>query len=340
MLCGAEGRVEWDNYVESSRAATVCHQFLWQLVIGQVYRHRPFYLMARRNERVRGILPLFLVKSRLFGKSLTSMPFLDYGGICADDEMIAQNLLQCALAMMQEHGAEYVELRQCEAPAQSERARLDKVTMILDLSAGVEGVWHSLPAKVRNQVRKAEKSGLHACVGGPELLEDFYLVFSVNMRDLGSPVHHRDFFAHLFAQCGIQARLILVREGQRAVGGLVCLFFRDTVIVPWASSLRQYLSKCPNNLLYWTAIQYACARGCRRFDFGRSSIGSGTYNFKLQWGAEAVQIYWRVLGSNGRRGMAPSTSESKYHMMRTIWRYLPVPFTTVLGPTIRKYLTN
>jgi FemAB-related protein (PEP-CTERM system-associated) len=218
--------------------------------------------------------------------------------------------------------------------------RLDKFDMRLDLFAGVKSVWDSFPAKVRNQVRKAEKSGLRPAIGGVELLNEFYPVFAANMRDLGSPVHHQSFFAHLLTEFGSQARLVVAREGQRTVGGLVCLVFKNIAVVPWASSLREYFPRCPNNLMYWEAIQYAVGLGCTSFDFGRSSVGSGTYDFKRQWGAKPVQIYWQVLPRNGREDVAVSTNESKYRLMREIWKYLPVSVATLLGPPIRKYITN
>ena len=340
MLCGPQERDLWDAYVHHAPRATMCHQFAWRPIIQQAYGHRTFYLMARSEDQVRGVLPLVLVKRPLFGRSLTSMPFLDYGGICADDEAVAKRLMDYAVRLRQEHHIDSVELRQCEPPAQTGTVRLDKVSMILDLSSGAKAVWRSLPAKVRNQVRKAKKSGLTASAGGCELLDEFYDVFAVNMRDLGSPVHDRAFFSTMLAEFGSHAKLVVARDGRRAVGGLVCLFFKDTVLVPWASSLREYFPKCPNNLLYWEAIQFGCARGCTRFDFGRSSIGSGTYDFKEQWGAKPRQLYWHVLSKNGRQSTTLSAANPKYRLALEVWRRLPLTLTKVLGPRIRKYLTN
>jgi len=49
-------------------------------------------------------------------------------------------------------------------------------------------MWDGLDRKVRNQVRKAQKSGLTAERGGTALLDAFYAVFARNMRDLGTPL--------------------------------------------------------------------------------------------------------------------------------------------------------
>jgi FemAB-related protein (PEP-CTERM system-associated) len=343
VICDEVERHTWETYLERSPASSVCHRFLWQSIIKQAYGHQPLYLLARTGAHVRGVLPLVVVKSRLFGKSLVSMPFLDYGGVCADDEDTAKRLVSHALQLIPVCGVDSVELRQRQPPTHAGVVRLDKVGMQLDLSRGIEKVWQSFPAKVRNQVRKAEKAGLQASIGGGELLDEFYSFFVVNMRDLGSPVHSKKFFATMFAQFGEQARIVLVREGQQPIGGLVCLFFKKTATVPWASSLRQFLAKCPNNLAYWEAMQYASARGCTMFDFGRSSIDSGTYNFKRQWGAEPVQLYWQILDGNeksARLRQSLQIDNSKLQLAAEIWRRLPVSVTRVVGPRLRKYITN
>lgn len=341
VTCHNDEQRAWETFIEDAPGATICHRFLWQSVIQSAYGHQSFYLLARGQGQVQGILPLVLVKSRLFGSSLTSMPFLDYGGVCTDQEAVGHALIQRARELMREQAVDCVELRQRLPTGEDGSVRLDKVGMMLDISVGSDALWTALPAKTRNQVRKAQKSGLHVSVGGGELLDEFYPVFAENMRDLGSPVHHKRFFAQIFAQFGQQVRLFVVRDEQQLVGGLVCFFFRDTVTVPWASSLRRYISKCPNNILYWEALRYACAHNYQQFDFGRSSVDSGTYAFKKQWGAKPVQVYWQLLSKDpDRQSLAFSAHNTKYKMVVEAWKRLPLPVSRVLGPALRKYLTN
>jgi len=331
---------EWTQYVLQSPMATISHAWNWRSIIREAYDHDSVYLIARQEGVVRGILPLIVVKSPILGTSLASMPFMDFGGVCADDLNIVGQLVQEARRLGREAGSATVELRQMAAIPGLPAPRQDKVTMILDLTGGETGIWKGLPAKVRNQVRKAEKNGLSTMVGGPELLEEFYRVFVVNMRDLGSPVHAPSFFTSMASGLGAQMHVRLVRDGAKTVGGLISLCFKDTVLVPWASALREYFSKCPNNLLYWHAIQDGCARGFKIFDFGRSSVGSGTYEFKRQWGAQPVPLFWHVLSDDNRQGNAIDGTSMKYRLFREIWRRLPVGVSVTIGPRIRKYLTN
>ncbi len=338
--CQPDEREVWNAYVNGHPSATMCHQFAWKDVIERAYGHQTFNLMAREGTRTTGILPLVLVRQPFVGSSLTSMPFLDYGGVCAEDAETAEFLMDKARALMEEHGIRAMELRQCDSSVELGASRCDKMSMILDLSPGAKALWNGLPAKVRNQVRKAEKSGLTVCAGGAELIDDFYDIFVVNMRDLGSPVHAKAFFTEICAAFSHTVRVMLVRDGRRTVGGLIALFFKDTMVVPWASSLREYFSKCPNNLLYWEALQDGCKRGCAKFDFGRSTVGSGTYDFKKQWGARPAPLHWQVFGVQGSVGTAISSADTKYRLAQEIWKRLPVCVSRIMGPRIRKYLTN
>lgn len=338
--CGEKDQSDWTRYVLGSPTATLGHLWAWRSIIREAYGHEAVYLVARQAGVIRGVLPLIVVRNRILGISWSSMPFMDYGGVCADDQDIAGQLIQEARRLSRESGSAAVELRQLAEVSHLPPPRRDKVTMILDLTGGEAEIWKRLPAKVRNQVRKAEKSNLSTLVGGAELLEEFYRVFVVNMRDLGSPVHGLSFFTRMAAGLGSQMRVRLVREGDKTVGGLIRLSFKDTVLVPWASALREYFPKCPNNLLYWHEMRAACGEGAKLFDFGRSSLGSGTYEFKRQWGAQSVPLFWYVLSDDGREGSTVDGSSLKYRLFREGWQRLPVGLSAALGPRIRKFLTN
>jgi FemAB-related protein (PEP-CTERM system-associated) len=246
---GAEDGELWDAYVQSRPHAGQCHLNGWRRVVERGYGHQAVYLWAREGGAVRGILPLVFLRSRLFCRSLVSMPFLDEGGVCADGPAIARALVDEAARLARGLAAD-LDLRHRHPSGLDLEPHGSKVTFRLDLSPGADAVWARLDAKVRNQVRKAQKSGLVVEWAGRAGVADFYDVFAVNMRDLGSPVHGRRFFEALLEEFGSGARLALVRRDGRAVGGAVCLAFRDTVYVPWSSSLRAFRALSPNNLLY------------------------------------------------------------------------------------------
>ncbi len=274
----------------------------------------------------------------VLGDVAVSMPFLDYGGICAQDTSVCQSLLNAALAHCAKVGLKTLDLRYYTSFG-LELQRFDqKVTLVLPLPPNAEHLWQGFPAKVRNQVRKAQKSELVVRWTGTEGLSDFYRVWTENMRDLGSLAHGLCFFRSIF-DAFPSTRLALVCTKDEVIGGAVCLYFRDTVLVPWASSLRSF-RYCPNNLLYWEVIRAACDAGYRHFDFGRSSYNTGTYRFKKQWGAVEHALSWEGWSAHGAAKPIVDASHGPYGRAMQLWQRLPVPIANWLGPSIRQYLSN
>jgi FemAB-related protein (PEP-CTERM system-associated) len=206
-----------------------------------------------------------------------------------------------------------------------------KVTMRLELSPGL---WERLDRKVRNQIRKAEKSQLQVVRGKDELLSEFYQVFARNMRDLGTPVYARRFFAEILNAFPEHAHVVVVRLGDRPVAAGLTYRTGDVIEIPWASSVRDYNSLCPNHLLYWHALQAAIAEGCTTFDFGRSTPNEGTYKFKEQWGARPVTLHWEYRLLQGNQLPDQSPKNPKFRIAIELWKRLPLWLTNIIGPSI------
>lgn len=336
----ATERQAWDDYVTGCPTASHCHLSGWQRVIERSYGHRAAYLWAHQDGEIRGIVPLVLVRSMLTGRSVVSLPFLDDGGICAEDAESEAALGEGARRVFHDWNADFLDLRQRKPVRLALSPHGAKVTMILELADTPEAMWKRLDAKVRNHIRKAAKSGLTVSWSGIEGLDGFYRVFARNMRDLGSPVHARHFFRAILEEFPESARLVLVRKADEIIGGGLCLRFRDVLAIPWASSLRQYASLCPNNMLYWEAVRWACEKGLRRFDFGRSSPGSGTYRFKKQWGTVEEPLHWRCLARDPNRTPMLDSADSKYRLVVRLWTRLPLWLSNRGGPILRRWLTN
>ena len=324
-------RPSWDAFVSTCAGATGYHEWAWRTVFEQTFGHRSVYLMARRGTRIEGVLPLVQINSLLFGRTMTSLPFVNYGGVLASSAGAAQALLSAAAGEARAGRCRHVELRHVDRQFPDLPCKQHKVTMRLALEAGL---WEHIDRKVRNQVRKAEKSQLTVERGGAELVADFYTVFARNMRDLGTPVYARRLFENVLRAFPDRARLIVVRlHGQPIAAGLT---YRTgtTVEVPWASSVRDFNNLCPNHLLYWHAIETAIADGCTTFDFGRSTPGEGTFKFKEQWGAVPVPLHWeyRLLHEGGLPDQSPKNP--KFQMMIGMWQRCPLWLANALGPHI------
>jgi serine/alanine adding enzyme len=285
---------------------------------------------------VRGILPLVEIRSRLFGRALSSLPYVNYGGVLADSDAASEALLTHASRLAERLRLRFVVLRHRRQVFPELQARTHKVTMLLPLQRETSTMWDALDRKVRNQVRKAEKSSLVTLSGGIELLDDFYAVFAQNMRDLGTPVYGRELFAEILRQFPNDARIHLVRLSSTTIAGALSYGYDDVVEVPSASSLREHRSLCPNHLMYWAIIQEAIRDGRRTFDFGRSTPDDGTYHFKEQWGAVPEQLWWEYYLMPGKQLPSADRKEASFQRRVEYWKKLPLSVANVIGPRIAR----
>lgn len=325
----------WDAFVSSHRGGTNYHRHGWRKVVENSFGHRTMYLAATnsRNE-ICGVLPFVHMKSRLFGNFLVSLPFFNYGGLLVSEHSAKDKLLDASIKMISVTGAGHAELRHLNMCDDIAATKQHKVTMILDLAKNEDEQWRGLDAKVRNQIRKAKKSGLKTVIGREELLDGFYNVFCRNMRDLGTPVYGRNFFRNVLEEFPDSTRILSVMHEGSTIASAIMTWYKDSMEVPWASSNREYRALCPNNLLYWEAISFAIGIGARTFDFGRSTPGEGTYLFKKQWGARPVQLYWQYLVREGAPLPELNTKNPRYRYAIQMWKKMPLMLTNFLGPHI------
>ena len=330
-----ENGTAWDAFVTSHKDSTNYHQYGWRKVVEKSFGHRTMYLAATNSHnQICGILPFVQMKSWLFGCFLVSLPFFNYGGLLTSEDSAAVMLLNASRKMLSGTGVNHIEFRHLTMCDEVVETKQHKVTMILDLKPTEEEQWSSLDTKVRNQVRKAVKSGLKTVTGRLQLLDGFYEVFCQNMHDLGTPVYGRDFFRNILEEFPETTRIISVTHDSRTIASALLTWYKDALEVPWASSLRNFRLLCPNNLLYWEAIRFAINGGFRSFDFGRSTPGEGTYNFKKQWGVRPVPLYWQYLLREGGGLPEVNTKSPKYRFAIQAWQRLPLMVTNFLGPHI------
>jgi len=329
---------DWNKYVFGNESSTFAHQIEWLEILRRSFGHKPVYLLALEGEKITGILPMILKSSLIFGKFIVSLPWLDYGGICADSPQACSILLEKAVKIAKAERCEFLELRGITLIDYPMVSKTNKVSFFLDLDPKYESVWRKIDPKARNQVRKAEKSGLEILFGEKELLDEFYHVFSHNMRDLGTPVWSKKLFENILLFFPQKSEIALVKLRAQTIGGALILYFKDRMIIPSASSLKQFLSYCPNNLLYWESIKRAIGMGLKKFDFGRSTLNSGTYHFKKQWVKDHTQLYWQYYLN--RPGELPEMNPEnpKYRFWIKMWQKLPLSFTNFLGPKISRNL--
>lgn len=375
--CSPNRLQAWNEYVESHPRGSCYHLYNWRHAIEDGYGHRPYYLVAENGfkpegkpvtksptGRIVGILPLFLVKPPFVKGALVSLPFVDFAGVLSDSPEVEQKLVQAGIEIGTGSGAKYVELREARNTPESSgsdthgveksndlsgkwpfgdfntRHKRHKVRMVMELPASAEALMSTFKSKLRSQIRKPMKEGLKKRIGGIELVDEFYNVFSKNMRDLGSPVHSKRFIRAVLLNFKDTAKIVLVHKQEIPIAAGILIEHRHILTNPWASALQEYKNLSPNMLLYWTMLEYGCENGFTVFDFGRSSPGSGTFNFKTQWGAKQHDLSWNYIFFKAvpKKSTAINTGSIAERAV-AIWKKLPVFIANDFGPKIRKYIT-
>ena len=340
LLVTERDQQKWNAFVVTAEQSSCYHQIGWKQVIEKTFGHKTFYLMVEDEAGgIEGVLPLVQLKSRLFGNFLVSLPYFNYGGACASHEGGLNKLLNEARLLATELNAEHIELRHTEHLYPDLPVKTNKVAMRLTLPSDTESLLKSFPAKLRSQIKRPQKEGMVSKVGTTDQFDNFYAVFSENMRDLGTPVYAKSFFWNILETFPETSWIctVFAREGLPVASGFL-VGFKEMLEIPWASSLKRYNSLSPNMLLYWSVLKFASESGYRIFDFGRSTPGEGTYRFKEQWGAKPVPLYWHYWLRNGCMLPELNPKNPKYQLAIRIWKQLPLRLTRMFGPAIVKYL--
>ncbi|MDX1812437.1 MAG: FemAB family PEP-CTERM system-associated protein [Gammaproteobacteria bacterium] len=328
---------KWDDFVQNHPNSSIYHLHEWSSLIEGLFGHKPHFLFTENNDEISGILPLIRLKSRLFGDFMTSVPYFNYGGALGKDLHTEKLLMESAGELAESLGVSHIEFRDVKTH-ENFPVKLDKITMELKLPDSPEELWKQFKPKLRAQIRRPEKAGAITKTGQLDLLDDFYSVFTRNMRDLGTPVYPKSFFRAILDTFPENTQIIMVYHEKTPTAAGFLIGFKDKLEIPWASSLRDYNKISVNMALYWRVLQYAIENRYKVFDFGRSSKDSGTYKFKKQWGAQEKQLYWHYWLKNGGELPALNPNNPKYQLAISTWKKRPLPVANWLGPKIVKNL--
>lgn len=328
-----------EAYLAKHPAASVWHRPGVCRFIEDTCGNSARYLCAFDDtDNVVGLLPVVQLNSHLFGNFLVAMPYFNYGGVLADNRQVALTLISEAEQWRREVNASHLELRFCQDNDLGFPQKTDKVVFWLPLPDKIDDLWDSFQPKVRAQIRRGQREMTELTIGGPELLDEFYRVFAINMRDLGTPVYGKDFFANLLRALEGHAWLVVARINGKAAGCAFLTGYKGRMEIPWASTLRRYNHTSINMSMYWKVLEFAVQKEFKVFDFGRCTQDAGTYRFKQQWGAQPLRLYWDYVLPDGDELPALNPDNPKFRLMIAVWQRLPVVLTNLLGPHIVKRL--
>lgn len=338
-------RDRWNAFVQGTPGATLFHLIGWKDAVESTFGHKPHYMMVEEDEQIRGVLPLFEVRSRLFGHALVSVPYGVYGGIVASDSETEEMLRNSARALADVMKVDYLELRNLsdghstgpevfsDTNDPSWIAKDLYVTFQRPIHPDLDENLNAIPRKQRAMVRKGEKAGLVSRVGGLEDLAAFYAIYATNVRDLGTPVFPLEFFRAQMRALPDAFILSIWKDGVM-VAGVLTFVFGSTLLPYYGGGLREYFDYAINDFMYWELMRYGCEQGYTLFDFGRSKKETGSYKFKKHWGFEPTDLNYRFYLVKRKEMPNVSPLNPKYRLMINTWKRLPLPIANWLGPKL------
>ncbi len=333
----AEDERAWEAFVRGCPEATFFHRFGWQRVLERAFGHRCYFLLVEQGGAISGILPLARVRSRLFGDKLAGLPFCVYGGIAASDEASAVALRQAACELARELGVDALELR---SPAPSDSGWPTKdlyYTFRKAISTDNDANLKAIPNRQRAMIRKGIQEGLTGEeVEGSQRL---YRVYAESVRNLGTPVFSRAYLDCLREEFGDDCRVLMIRQGNEDVAGVLSFYFRNEVLPYYGGSIARARSiKGCNHFMYWDLMRRSADEGIASFDFGRSKQGTGPFDFKKHWGFEPQPLPYEYFLVRADSVPDVTPSNPKYRLLVNTWQRLPLPLANLLGPPLARSL--
>ena len=329
----------WDAFVAAHPHGSFLHRAAWAGLLERGFGYDTHYLLAEQDGAVTGILPMARVKTRLFGDSLVSAPFLVYGGPLVAEAAAAAALTQAALELQRRLGVPVMEWRFRDAAETGPewQARDDLyVTFRKPLAADHEANMKAIPRKQRAMVRKGIDKGLTSSAGRtPSDVDALFRIYSESVRNLGTPVFPRRWFRLLAETFAADMDVVTILHEGRPVAAVLNFYDERGEVLPYyggGNALSRPLAA--HDFMYWEVMRRAVDRGCRAFDFGRSKLGTGAFAFKKNWGFAPTPLLHRFHLAPGAAIPDHNPLNPKYAMFIKAWKRLPLPVANLVGPHI------
>ncbi len=347
-LLNEENKELLEDFLNKNKDKRVQHSLKFRDVIKKTYKNcKDYYFLVIEKKKVVGYAPFILVKSRLFGNRLISIPFLDVGGFLGKvDDHCLEEIIRFAKNL---ENIKYLEVRLNESIKDFEsyigllkRGNFvsfeDKKQSIVELSSEEE-MWSKFHKHTRNDVRMSEKSGLELKeIDSSKEMRRFYALYSKQMKYFGTPPHSKNYFMNLLDKKEHIFKGFNCYKDNKIAGSIILLHYGIEGYVAFNVSEPKFRSCRPNDLLYWNAIKWCISKGIKNLDMGQINPdfdtdprSKGLYKFKRKWMSELyTRKYYRY-----NFGKESSVSgKNKLKKLRNIWKLLPNFLTKIIGPKI------
>jgi serine/alanine adding enzyme len=315
----------WNDYVNNHDYGNIFHLIEWKNIIGKAYGWKNKYFLIEQDHQIIGIAPFFEMY-KPFKKYWISLPYVAYSSILSNRTITIDDFLD----RLQTPPKKIVTRKLSNVKLES-----NVVTMMIKLDLDKDTFWMQLGKSQRKYVRRCEKEGFNFNVENNSVLDDFYKIYKKNLARLGTPQHSKLFFSLILKELDDKVKFFSVRNKENKIVAIQLSFlYKKTMYNYTGFADSEYIAKRVGTLLAWGCIKYAIENNFKNLDYGRSTVGTGPYNYKLQWLAKPQSLEYITQEKNS----AKSLQIPQPGIFSKLWSKLPQVITTPVGPSIRKYI--
>jgi len=353
----------WEKFVSGHPSGSIYHHPTWLEALKREYGREGLYLACEDDAgQFLAVLPLsytrglpFKLGGGLTGRRLSSLPRTPIAGPLSKDSRATAAIVKATIQFVaQDHTAQVqikTQGRELDGLVDGLVCTPWRLSYVLRLDNYSNGPFRVADSDNRHSIKKAVNRAIRLGVRirPAETLSDlreWYVLYLDTMRRNCVPARPFRFFSALWELLrpkGLMKLLLAERQDdrrKRLIAGTIFLQFAQTTTCGFNGSSPADFSLRPNDLIYWEAINEACRRRYRFFDFGEvAEEHPELARYKSKWGSEPVRLY-RYYFPAPHDGNARTFDSGGYPgmLLREIWRRLPLRATACLSDRIYSYL--
>lgn len=324
----------WDEFVMKEPYAIAWQLFEWSLLVDRHYGAQFYPLVIEEDDKIVGILPLYRIKPLKGSPRMISVPHAVAGGILAEAPQVRKALLDAAVKIGTDCGAQGLTLKQYKLKLEGELTTDDNYyNRELDLSGSTAAVWERITQENRNAIL--------ATKGVPLILEhpagdltSFYRYLLRHHRRKGVPCVSQQWVRDL-VDLGMYSAAVLKRDKQ-IVAATMVKEFKDTVSFPFTcSSGDTRTDHLPVYRLYWELMTKYSEMGYRICHSGRIPKTDDVDPYRLGWGGTKHPYYYQYYPPHDQKTTEFAHKHSwKRNLFSSAWKLIPLPMAGFLGPYV------
>lgn len=337
----------WDDFILSHPYSSIYHHRLWKELIQKTYRYQPYYFVLQNSNGIRAGAAFFLVKSKITGTRMVSLPFSDYCDPLINDQNEFDALFSEVIKKSKNLGASHIEFRSKFSSRQFDTCVKNETennrNHVLELMGSLEEIENKFhDSCIRRSIKKAGKNKIKIVCGTDQKdMRIFYEFMVLTRKRHGLPPQPYDFFYNMWELLYPQDILdvLLATYEDRPIAGIVIVRFKDTMYYLYGGSDSNFNNKRPNHLLLWKAIQMAHSEGLKYFDFGRTAVDNqGLMDFKRRWGTKEFKITSYTYPKVKKHKLLLNRNGTKSGLFYSLTKKLPTPILKLGGNLFYKHL--